>query len=106
MQDETVMLLKFAMWGVGLVLGLVNAWLLYLIKTVRDSINALNNKMERNEREHVEAHAKLYEKINENATRVDREFVHKNNLAEFKREMKEGFAELKSVIQQQQNKNG
>ena len=54
--------------------------------------------MEQNEKDHVAEHARLYEKINESTNRMDREFVHKDNLAEFKQEMRDSFSELKGMI--------
>jgi len=98
---DDAMYIKFIMWGAGLVFTLVNTWALFLIKGLKDSIKAINDKMEQNEKEHVAEHARLYEKLNETTNRMDREFVHKDNLADFKQEMRDSFKEVKDLIQDQ-----
>ncbi len=91
-------MLKFALWAGGIIFTLVNTWALFLIKGLRDSIIAQQRRIDDNERHHISEHGKLYDAVNAAANRLDREFVHKDNLAEFKAEMRDSFKEVKELI--------
>lgn len=90
---------RIILWGAGLFFTAINTWMLFIIRTIKSDHKDLTTIMRENEKDHVSSHSKMHEKINTVERRMDQDFVHKDHLNELKADVKNGFKEIKQLIE-------